>query len=335
VYLPHVEKTKAASTAKGYRDIWDDISVAAIRRGARVVAFTSLWLRHIRTVDVTGVLQRIADEHELSKNTLKHIKSFISGIFTFAKQQGFFDGVNPVEGAALPDGAEAADQHAYPLEEIDAILAVLPDPAATIFACASYAGFRGSELRGLRWEEYDGENIRVERGVWESVIGKTKTKHSRAEVPVIPTLRRRLDSWRAASGNPSSGWIFPSESDTPLGLQNVFNRQIRPALNRCATCGKAEAEHNAKTDHAYKRDEVLPLWHGWHACRRGLSTNLARLGVPAEKIKRILRHSKVETTQQHYILLETADAKEGLDKLEAEIVAKQAKRVRAGTTLPN
>jgi hypothetical protein len=31
--------------------------------------------------------------------------------------------------------------------------------------------------------------------------------------------------------------------------------------------------------HKYLRNAVLPEWHGWHAFRRGLATNLHRLGV--------------------------------------------------------
>jgi len=42
-------------------------------------------------------------------------------------------------------------------------------------------------------------------------------------------------------------------------------------------------------------------WHGWHAFRRGLATNLHRLGVPDKTIQAILRHSNVAVTQACYI----------------------------------
>jgi integrase len=42
-------------------------------------------------------------------------------------------------------------------------------------------------------------------------------------------------------------------------------------------------------------------WHGWHACRRGLATNLHQLGVPDIVIQAILRHSDVSVTQASYI----------------------------------
>ena len=42
-------------------------------------------------------------------------------------------------------------------------------------------------------------------------------------------------------------------------------------------------------------------WHGWHAFRRGLATNLYTLGADDLTVQRILRHSTVTVTREHYI----------------------------------
>jgi uncharacterized protein YggL (DUF469 family) len=42
-------------------------------------------------------------------------------------------------------------------------------------------------------------------------------------------------------------------------------------------------------------------WKGWQAHRRGLATNLKRLGVPDAVIQAILRHEDGGTTQRFYI----------------------------------
>ncbi len=57
-------------------------------------------------------------------------------------------------------------------------------------------------------------------------------------------------------------------------------------------------------------------WHGWHAFRRGLATNLHRLGVPDEIIQRILRHSNVGVTQKCYIKTVDADVVAAMRSLE-------------------
>ena len=62
-------------------------------------------------------------------------------------------------------------------------------------------------------------------------------------------------------------------------------------------------------------DVIVPLltkggigWHGWHAFRRGLATNLHRLGVSDKTIQRILRHSNVAVTQACYIKMVDSEA---------------------------
>src|SRR5437879_8785039 len=68
--------------------------------------------------------------------------------------------------------------------------------------------------------------------------------------------------------------------------RKVVRRVIVPALTRCAVCKQLESEH-AKDGHAFKLDTSIPSWHGWHAFRRGLATNLHTLGVDDKTIQAI------------------------------------------------
>jgi integrase len=43
------------------------------------------------------------------------------------------------------------------------------------------------------------------------------------------------------------------------------------------------------------------MWHGWHAFRRGLATNLHTLGVDDKTIQAILRHSNIGLTINLYV----------------------------------
>jgi hypothetical protein len=51
----------------------------------------------------------------------------------------------------------------------------LPEPARTVIAVAAFTGLTRS-LRGLKWEDYDGETISVRRKIWGEHIGPTKTE---------------------------------------------------------------------------------------------------------------------------------------------------------------
>src|SRR5204862_2431815 len=89
-------------------------------------------------------------------------------------------------------------------------------------------------------------------------------------------------------------------------------------LNRCEVCRKAESNHE-RSDHDYKRDGSIPEWQGWHAARRGLGSNLYRLGVRDMVIQRILRHANVSTTATYYITTAADDVRNAMTKLENRI----------------
>jgi integrase len=272
-YLPFVEEHKRISTFRGYRNMW--------RRYLKPRC--DIMLREFRTVDGERVLESIAKEHKLTSTTLAHIKAFLSGIFRFAKRQGVINSENPVRDMVLPKCKPAGETYAYSLEGITRMLKVLPEPATTIVAVAAFTGVRKGELRGLLWENYDGEQVLISQSFWRGHALEPKTRQSKAPVPVIAQLARLLDSHRCLSGNPANGLIFLSPVGKPINLDALAADVIVPLVTKAGV-----------------------QWHGWHAFRRGLATNLHQLGVSDKVIQRILRHANVAVTQNCYI--KTADS---------------------------
>ncbi len=293
VYLPFVQEHKRPSTQRGYKQMWKDYLKSRCEAS---------WLREVKTCNVQSWLEEIAREHGLSKTTLGHIKHFLSGIFRYAAQQDYFDSsrANPVQLAAIPASApNGSEGSAYSLEEISLMLRVLPEPAATIVATAAYTGLRLGELRGLEWEAYtpaaDEDSLGllyVTRSVWRNSIGEPKTEKSKAPVPVIPQLAERLAAHRSACGNPTAGPIFANTLGKPLALDWLYQTHMKDVLRRTGV-----------------------TWTGWHAFRRGLASNLNRLGVDDSIIQGILRHSTVSVTQNHYIKTARPDTIAAMRKL--------------------
>jgi integrase len=60
-------------------------------------------------------------------------------------------------------------------------------------------------------------------------------------------------------------------------------------------------------------------WKGWHAYRRGLATNLKKLGVPDTTIQAIPRHESVSTTQRFYVKTAREDAMDAMKKFEEKL----------------
>ncbi len=309
VYLPWVQESKRPSTLKGYRDVWED----------HLKALCELtWLKDVRTFTVQGWLNEIGNKG-LSRNSLRHVKSIVSGIFTLAKRQDYFEGENPSRDTGIsPEAPEPQETYAYTLEEVQIILSLLPEPAATAFAVAAFMGLRHGEIQGLLWENFHDGEMYVSRSIWNGHVTAPKTHKGRAPVPVIRQLAERLELHRLRSGNPKTGPIFANSLGKPLCMNNVLKRGILPALDRCEHCRQSKAGHG-KADHPFKRDARYPEWHGWHAARRGLGSNLYRLGVPEIVIQRILRHTNVSTTNTYYIKSAAGDVRNAMATLEQHI----------------
>ena len=238
----------------------------------------------------------------------------------------YFQAENPARDTKIdPRAAEQQETYAYSLDELQSIISLLPEPAATAFSVAAYMGLRHGEIQGLLWENYQNGEIYVSRSIWNGRVNDPKTRKGRAPVPVIRQLAERLELHRLRCGNPQSGPIFANAVGKPLALTSVVNRVIIPALNLCERCHKRENDHG-NAEHDYKRDELIPVWHGWHAARRGLGSNLYRLGVPDMVIQRILRHANVSTTATYYIKTAADDVRNAMEKLENQVAESARKQ---------
>jgi integrase len=134
--------------------------------------------------------------------------------------------------------------------------------------------------------------------------------------------------------------MFANSKSRSANLNNTLNRNILPALNRCAICRKAKADHvEATVSHEFERDDNLPMWHGWHAFRRGLATTLYDLEVDDLMVQKILRHSDVAVTRECYIKTTSAQSIAAMAKLDSafsELCADRAlMEVSAKANLPN
>ena len=291
VYLPHVKKELRPSTYKDYNDI------LRVHLKARL---GDIRLRDFRTVHGQRLLREITG---VGHTSLLRIKSFLSGVFKHAKREGFLDGENPMRDTSAPGRPAKYKGPAYTMSDIENIanaVAKKDMTAFTVVTVAAFTGMRESEIRGLRWGDYDGRSLKVRRSVWRTHINQTKTESSEASVPVLPLLQKVLNEHRVRINGKDDQYIFAgARRGTPLNLANLARRVILPALE----------------DYSDEMKQLVE-WKGWHAFRRGLATNLQSCGVPPKITQAILRHSSVSLTLDIYTQLPDDDARAALQKIE-------------------
>jgi integrase len=300
-YFPHLEKRQQMhgalhlepSTTKGYKDIWKfrlkNSTIASIR------------VRNFTTANAQSFFMGLSQD--LSHQSHLRVKAFLSGVFNFAKQVGALSGVNPLDGTKVGGRKSDFKGQAYTLDQILDMLEKLPEPARTVCATAAFTGLSASELRGLRWMDYDGEYLNVSQKVWRQHVGAPKTEARKGAVPVIPALKKILDAFRTEfpPKSSTSDFIFRgSRKGFALNLDNLSRGTIAPMFKS--------------------------VWSGWHSFRRGIGTRLFYLGADAKTVQTILRHSQVSTTMAHYVIPDQKEMNDAMKKFDEFLGALESKR---------
>lgn len=293
VYWPWLKQEREPSTAYSYKRSYDKLLKSELGE-------MKLWT--IRTSTVSQALANVFRLNpQLSKASLTMYKAILYSMFKIAISQGYAPAPNPAGSDCLIPNSKNGGRPTphYDLATILKMLGVLSGQAKVAVAIAGLAGLSQSELMGLQIWDYNGKQINVRRKVWKGKVGKTKTEAREAPVPVIETLREIIDEYLVSQGTVRPDrWLLVSEADTPKALDILYRYQIKRQI----------------------AVENIP-WLGWHAFRRGIATNLKTLGVDDKIIQGVLRHSKLETTQDIYEKNNTVSAElvAGLDKLQNAI----------------
>jgi integrase len=306
-FLPVADGSLRPSTAKGYRGVY----TRYIKD--RTEANRPLW--EYKTRDVQNLLRGIAADHNLSRETLKHIKAFLSGVFRHAIVAGFREG-NPVRDTMVPKSDKPTrTPGVYTLAEVTTALPALEGAAKAAFAIAAFAGLRLAEIQGLSLDDYDGETLSVKQTQWRGHVSDPKSIASKSWVPVIPVLKTILDEYKASFTKPRVKVIEGADGD---GIE-VPDRSMFPVTQRGGRDGRTPMD----LDHMGRRQVAMALksrgvkWKGWHALRRGIASTLFELGCDDLTVQRILRHAKVTVTREHYIKLRDPKVEDAMQKLSA------------------
>jgi integrase len=169
-------------------------------------------------------------------------------------------------------------------DEIQALVSGLTDPCRTAVIFALSTGLRCSELFGLKWLDFNWEQLTVlvRRAIVDGVVGEVKTKYSQSGLPLDPALAELLFAWKRASKfREEADWVFASSQkagELPLRPTSMLETQIKPAVK------------------AAKLGDAI----GWHTFRHSYSSMLREMGVDLKVQQELLRHADIRTTMNLY-----------------------------------
>jgi integrase len=266
----------------------------------------------------------------LTLETRRKIWTVFSSVLTLAKKGGHLL-TNPAEEINLGrDTKGNRIQHFISPRQFDSLLAIMPEPYATMVYVAVFTGLRVSELAGLKWRnlparagilDVDGRLLTIEQKFSRGRWGAPKSDASNATIIVAKSVIERIFALKGTTVSVKAGHatrvfqvvkssdpddlVFQSvQHGRPMNDQNILRRHIKPA--------------GAKAS--------IP-WVNWLALRRSTSTWHKRAGVHIKDSQHLMRHEHEGTTLRHYTQVEYETQLDAVDRLEAYVVAEARARV--------
>jgi integrase len=212
-----------------------------------------------------------------SKSVLSKIRVYFNSILDEAVDLEMLP-KNPAGKLAVPrSGKRSATKHLTP-EQIPLILFHLSDRDRVIVRMFLILGLRPGEMFALRWNDKEGNSLRIDSSITDGVEVETKTDRSDSAVWLPASIETELEFWRGrAKDSRADAFMFPSARGTAIGTNNFLFRVLKEAGKQA---GIEEVTH-----------QMLR-----HTC----STYMAQL-TSVKDVQAHLRHSSANTTLEHYI----------------------------------
>jgi len=222
----------------------------------------------------------------LSKGVRPKVRNLLSAIYRYGQKIGRIprrEECNPMRWVSVGTTSDYEAVVVSP-EQAWSIAENLPLYERTLVITVAATACRISECLALKWLdiEWEKSQIRVRRAWVRGRIGPTKSKASKAPVPMHPILAAILENWKRKS--PYSGdsdWVFPSlklNGKQPRTASTMVADYIRPAAVRLGIISKDEPRF------------------GFHNFRHSLATFLLAEGQNPDVVRRMLRQSHIDTT---------------------------------------
>jgi integrase len=236
------------------------------------------YIHGIKPVLVEGWLRSLP----LANGSKAKIRNIMSAVFSHGMRYEITD-KNPMR--AVRQSAKR--------EEIPVVLGVaelhrLFDGLAlrerAMAVCDALTGIRRSELMGLKWEDLDfiERKINIVRSVVDCSVGPCKTETSRKHVPMNEHIAQVLIAWRQESFyTKPNDWVWASphkQGRDPYWPQTIMRRFIQPAAAAAGITKRI----------------------GWHTFRHTFSTLIKSLGIDAKVVQELMRHASFRTTMDGY-----------------------------------
>ena len=210
-----------------------------------------------------------------SRSTIRSMRISFGLLLSYAVRNGWLK-EDPSKGVKLPRAENCAGRRVSrkvlsPLQTTS-IAEKLSEPYATLVLFLAVTGLRIGEAIAIKWSDFEGDILRVQRRMYDGKVDTTKSRDSKRRIPIPAALLERLQ----ALGT-TGEWIFHARGGVPLNPGNALKRYIRPVAK-----------------------ELEIELGGWHDFRHTVATSMLRAGHGVKVVSELLGHADVAITLRTY-----------------------------------
>lgn len=219
----------------------------------------------------------------VSVRTLNNELAFLHTIFNIAKRRGFVRR-NPLQGVSKLNGQKRKHYEPLSKDQIEQLIDAADDMFRPILLTFLFTGMRTGELLNLEWSDIDFKRNEIHIRAKED--WQPKDRESRT-IPLHIRLKKTLTRLKKAS---DSRYLFGK------GDQPCANKLLRRLHRTCPRAG-------------------VPLITV-HNLRDEFASHLVMQGVGIETVSKLLGHSNIQITWDHYIHLAPHRLKDAVERLD-------------------
>lgn len=248
---------------------------------ALVKYFQNKRMSQVTPEDLEAFLEHEQSTHHLSHNTRNHYLSLVKSIYNRLRKWRMYRGDNPAEYIEMKKVPRARVRFLYPAEEQQLTPVVLQDSIVwPHYVAALHTGMRIGELVRMKVED-------IALATRSIFVPMSKSSRSRY-VPLSEELAAFLVKCTAG------------KSPSDYALAGVTASYVsRRFAGLCAQAGVVNLK--------------------FHDLRHTFASRLLSRGVPIYKVSKILGHSSVVVTEQHYGHLSLADMRGAISRIEGVV----------------
>lgn len=186
------------------------------------------WMPRLTSLPITSIrankIREVIGELGISSKTRRNILIPLRGVFDLAIEDEWID-TNPIQRVKTKKH-QKPDVDRFTPSEKERIIKRLDGDALLYFLVFFEAGLRTGEILALKWEDFDGTELRIERAIVRRRVTDTKT-HVARRVHCSPVLRSALTGHHRRF---AGGYVFRNTFDGPHLDADQFNAEWKKAL---------------------------------------------------------------------------------------------------------